>query len=63
MSHHLNNKAMLYLTGRVIYTVYITSDSYLGLDQQYDVQVEVIDPMPADNEERVFTMDKTLIEW
>ncbi|KAG7309233.1 activating signal cointegrator 1 complex subunit [Plutella xylostella] len=49
-------------TGRVIYTVYITSDSYLGLDQQYDVQVEVIDPMPADNEERVFTMDKTLIE-
>ena len=29
-------------TGRVIYTVYLMSDSYLGLDQQYDVCLDVI---------------------
>ena len=29
-------------TGRVIYTVYLMSDSYLGLDQQYDICVDVI---------------------
>lgn len=27
--------------GRVIYTVYLMSDSYLGLDQQYDLHLEV----------------------
>ena len=27
--------------GRVIYTVYLMSDSYLGLDQQYDVYFDV----------------------
>lgn len=27
--------------GRVIYTVYLMSDSYLGLDQQYDLYFEV----------------------
>lgn len=29
-------------TGRVIYTVYLMSDSYLGLDQQYDVCLDVL---------------------
>ena len=27
--------------GRVIYTLYVMSDSYLGLDQQYDICLEV----------------------
>lgn len=30
------------LAGRYLYTVYIISDSYIGFDQQYDVQLEVI---------------------
>lgn len=30
--------------GRVIFTVYLISDSYLGLDQQYDVCLDVIPP-------------------
>uniref|UniRef100_T1IVJ2 U5 small nuclear ribonucleoprotein 200 kDa helicase n=1 Tax=Strigamia maritima TaxID=126957 RepID=T1IVJ2_STRMM len=28
--------------GRVVYTLYIISDSYLGLDQQYDLHLEII---------------------
>ena len=28
--------------GRVIYTLYLMSDSYLGLDQQYDICLDVI---------------------
>ena len=28
--------------GRVIYTLYVMSDSYLGLDQQYDIHLEVM---------------------
>lgn len=27
--------------GRVILTLYLMSDSYLGLDQQYDIHLEV----------------------
>ena len=30
--------------GRVIYTLYVMSDSYLGLDQQYDVSLDVTPP-------------------
>ncbi|XP_070568490.1 activating signal cointegrator 1 complex subunit 3-like [Ptychodera flava] len=30
-------------TGRVIYTVYLMSDSYMGVDQQYDVCLDVIE--------------------
>jgi len=37
-------------TGRVIYTMYVMSDSYLGLDQQYDVCLDV---MPASIEAQV----------
>ena len=29
--------------GRKIYTLYIMSDCYLGLDQQYDIHLEVVD--------------------
>ncbi|KAL0173066.1 hypothetical protein M9458_033377, partial [Cirrhinus mrigala] len=29
-------------TGKCIYTLYLMSDSYLGLDQQYDVHLNVI---------------------
>ena len=28
--------------GRVIFTLYLMSDSYLGLDQQYDIHLEVL---------------------
>ncbi len=37
-------------TGRVIYTLYLMSDCYLGLDQQYDVCLDVI---PASLEAQV----------
>ncbi|KAJ2954701.1 hypothetical protein O0L34_g3002 [Tuta absoluta] len=50
-------------TGRIIYTVYILSDSYMGLDQQYDLQLEVIDPLPTEKVEHVYdTVHKTLLE-
>lgn len=39
-------------TGRVIYTLYLMSDSYLGLDQQYDICLDVI---PASIESQVNT--------
>ncbi len=38
--------------GRVIYTLYVMSDSYLGLDQQYDLCLDVI---PASIEAQVNT--------
>ncbi len=38
--------------GRVIYTLYVMSDSYLGLDQQFDVCLDV---MPASLEAQVNT--------
>ncbi|XP_060805871.1 activating signal cointegrator 1 complex subunit 3 [Amyelois transitella] len=49
-------------TGRIIYTVYIMSDSYMGLDQQYDLQFELLDPLPSENVERVYDVDKTITE-
>ena len=30
------------VTGRVILTLYVMSDSYIGLDQQYDIHLEVV---------------------
>ena len=39
-------------TGRVIYTLYFMSDSYLGLDQQYDICLDVV---PASIEAQVNT--------
>lgn len=29
--------------GRVIYTIYFISDGYIGLDQQYNIQLEVVE--------------------
>ncbi|KAJ0172310.1 hypothetical protein K1T71_012283 [Dendrolimus kikuchii] len=50
-------------TGRIIYTVYIMSDSYMGLDQQYDLQFELMDSLPPENVDRVYDgIDKTIIE-
>ena len=40
-SHPLIFKAPSQL-GRVIYTVYFISDGYIGLDQQFNIQLEVI---------------------
>ncbi|KFD48171.1 hypothetical protein M513_10957 [Trichuris suis] len=45
---------------RVIYTLYIMSDSYIGLDQQYELYLEVGDPRPdkaADGEEDLSTVE------
>ncbi|XP_038207200.1 activating signal cointegrator 1 complex subunit 3 [Zerene cesonia] len=50
-------------TGRIIYTIYIMSDSYMGLDQQYDLQFEIIDPLPEETVDKVYdTIDKVLLE-
>lgn len=38
------------LTGRAVLTLYIMSDSYLGLDQQYDIPLDII---PASLEAQV----------
>lgn len=38
--------------GRVIYTLYLMSDAYLGLDQQYDICLDII---PASIETQVNT--------
>ena len=31
------------ILGRKIYTVYLISDAYMGMDQQYDVPLEIIE--------------------
>uniref|UniRef100_A0A182M3Z2 Activating signal cointegrator 1 complex subunit 3 n=1 Tax=Anopheles culicifacies TaxID=139723 RepID=A0A182M3Z2_9DIPT len=36
--------------GRCIYTVYLLSDGYIGLDQQYNIQFEVVSP-PKDEKD------------
>lgn len=33
----------LFIAGRYLYTVYIISDGYIGFDQQYDIQLEVVE--------------------
>lgn len=39
------------------------SDSYMGLDQQYNLQFELIDPLPAEKVEKIYdTTDKVIIE-
>lgn len=30
--------------GRKIYTLYVMSDSYLGLDQQYELYLDIVEP-------------------
>lgn len=36
------------------------SDCYMGLDQQYDLQFEIVDPLPPEKVSTVYdTVDKT----
>lgn len=42
--------------GRVIMTLYIMSDSYLGLDQQYDIHLEVVEQKNKLNSVSAVTM-------
>ena len=35
-------------TGRKIYTLYLMSDTYQGLDQQYDLYLDVLPALPED---------------
>lgn len=48
-SHPLIFKAPSRL-GRVIYTVYFISDGYIGLDQQFNIQLEVIEGRTEKNQ-------------
>jgi hypothetical protein len=41
-SEQFYNRNCLFLAGRLILTLYILSDCYLGLDQQYNLQLDVI---------------------
>lgn len=43
-SHHLVLNAPSKM-GRIIYTIYLISDGYIGFDQQYNIQLEVIEPL------------------
>lgn len=43
--------------------MYVMSDSYMGLDQQYDLQFDIIGPLPTETVDRVYdTIDKVIIE-
>lgn len=47
--------------GRVIYTIYLISDGYIGLDQQYNVQLEVIearDEKMFNDDDRYYSIEK-----
>lgn len=37
---------MSYSTGRFIYTLYLMSDGYIGFDQQYNIQLDVVGQEP-----------------
>lgn len=43
----------LIISGRYVYTAYIISDSYIGFDQQYDLQLEVIPGRMNHNEKSI----------
>uniref|UniRef100_A0A182NQQ9 Activating signal cointegrator 1 complex subunit 3 n=1 Tax=Anopheles dirus TaxID=7168 RepID=A0A182NQQ9_9DIPT len=45
-------------TGRCIYTVYLLSDGYIGLDQQYNIQFEVVPPPAGGKDEVQQALDK-----
>ena len=57
-SHHLVLSPLSNL-GRVIYTVYFISDGYIGLDQQYNVQLEVIEPLKKYADMPIYVSDYT----
>ena len=42
MGHHLGSLTSSY-TKRIILTLYLISDAYIGLDQQYELRLEVVD--------------------
>ncbi|XP_022238465.1 activating signal cointegrator 1 complex subunit 3-like [Limulus polyphemus] len=47
ISSYASHQLMFYTPespGRVIYTIFILSDCYLGLDQQYDICLDVLEP-------------------
>ena len=45
MGHHLGSLTSSY-TKRIILTLYLISDAYIGLDQQYELRLEVVDSQP-----------------
>ena len=42
ITQHISNKLFI-IVGRHIFTLYVMSDSYLGLDQQFDLHLDVKD--------------------
>eukprot|EP00095_Tigriopus_kingsejongensis_P005309 maker-scaffold337_size202799-snap-gene-1.20 protein:Tk05309 transcript:maker-scaffold337_size202799-snap-gene-1.20-mRNA-1 annotation:"activating signal cointegrator 1 complex subunit 3" len=44
--------------GKVIYTLFIMSDAYLGLDQQYDIHLDVVEYGDDDEDEMDFVDDE-----
>lgn len=38
--------------GRLIYTLYLMSDGYIGLDQQYNIHLDVVQTQPSSNDEK-----------
>lgn len=50
VKHRTNAQLAFYAPnrpGRVIYTLYVMSDSYVGFDQQFDLFLDVAKPIPA----------------
>ena len=45
-------------TGRVIYTLFVMSDAYLGLDQQYDICLDVDDAEEEDDDDNEMNDDE-----
>jgi activating signal cointegrator complex subunit 3 len=43
-------RRIIFLAGRLILTLYVMSDCYLGLDQQYDLQFDIIPANPGARE-------------
>lgn len=60
ISKHLSYKSIdsiiIFPIGRVIYTLFLMSDGYLGLDQQYNIQLDVIQPCHVPEDTDVFPL-------
>lgn len=46
--YHLNLNLTHFFTGRFMVTLYIFSDVYLGLDQQYDIMLDLVPSQTID---------------
>lgn len=46
--YHLNLNLTYFFTGRFMVTLYIFSDVYLGLDQQYDIMLDLVPSQTID---------------